>query len=919
MPYVIISFNYDHDHDADPNSMKKPLILVDGTSYLYRAFHALPPLSNSRGEPTGAVYGVINMLRKLIKDTKPDYIAVVFDAKGKTFREELYADYKAHRPTMPDELQQQIEPLYAIVRSLGLSTIIHTGVEADDVIGTLAEKAVRQDLPVLISTGDKDFAQLVCAHISLVNTMTNTYMDRQGVIEKFGVTPEQITDYLSLIGDTVDNVPGIPNVGPKTAAKWLNQYGDLESLIKNAAEIKGKVGENLRAHLKQLPLSRQLVSIKKDVHIDFNLEKLRPKAPDLTSLMELYKKLEFKGWLKELEKNLDPNIQAIDNGSAKKMTYSLILDETSFQRWLKQLTAAKTWAFDTETTSLDVMKAELVGLSFAIKDSIPVYIPVAHDYPEAPKQLNRLWVLQQLKPLFEDPKQLKIGHNLKYDMGILANYGIQLQGLGFDTMLESYLLDSASNQHSLDSAAIKHLDHKTISFEEIAGKGAKQKTFNQIPLAQAGPYAAEDADITLRLHQILNPQLNALPGLSKVLTHMEMPLVSVLSHMERYGVLVDAKLLKKQSRSIAKRLLTLEAKAYQLAGKTFNLGSPKQLQTVLFIEQGLPILEKTPKGQASTSESVLQALALKFPLAKVILKYRSLSKLKSTYTDKLPLQINLKTGRIHTSYHQAAVVTGRLSSSDPNLQNIPARTKEGRKIRQAFIAAPGYSLIAADYSQIELRIVAHFSQDKGLLDAFAQGLDIHQATAAEVLNIPLDQVNDDQRRSAKAVNFGLIYGMSAFGLARQLGITREEAKNYIDRYFARYPGVKDYMERTRQQAHAQGYVTTLFGRRLNLAFINSSDPLQRRASERAAINAPLQGSAADIIKKAMITIDHALSKNRLKAHMIMQVHDELVFEVAEPDQSKAKQMIENLMVHTTQLSVPLMVDIQVGPNWDTAY
>ena len=896
--------------------MKKSLILVDGTSYLYRAFHALPPLSNSKGEPTGAVYGVISMLRKLIKETQPEYIAVVFDAKGKTFREELYSAYKAHRPTMPDELQQQIEPLYAIVRSLGLATIIHPGVEADDVIGTLAECALQQHLSVLISTGDKDFAQLVGEQISLVNTMTNTQLDRQGVIDKFGVSPEQITDYLSLIGDSVDNVPGIPNVGPKTAAKWLNQYGDLASLIKNADKIKGKVGENLKANLAQLPLSHQLVTIKKDVEIDFNLEQLRPKAPDLLALMDLYKKLEFKGWIKELEKKMDPAHQATHQAPTQQTAYSLILDQKTFEHYLQQLAAAKIWAFDTETNSLDVMQAELVGLSFAINGRQAVYIPLAHDYAGAPQQLDRTWVLQQLKPLFEDLKQLKIGHNLKYDMGVLANYGIQLQGLGFDTMLESYLLDSASNQHSLDSAAIKHLDHKTIRFEEIAGKGAKQKTFNQIELQQAGPYAAEDADITLRLHQTLKPQLDALPKLCQVFTMIEMPLVSVLSRIERYGVLVDAQLLQKQSRSLAKRLLSLEEKIYQLVGKTFNLRSPKQLQTILFTEQGLPILEKTPKGQASTSEAVLQALAIQFPLAKLILKHRSLSKLKSTYTDKLPLQINPKTGRIHTSYHQAAVVTGRLSSSDPNLQNIPARTKEGRKIRQAFIAPAGYQILAADYSQIELRIMAHLSQDKGLLDAFAQGLDIHRATAAEVLNIPLQQVNREQRRSAKAVNFGLIYGMSAFGLARQLGISREAAKDYIDRYFSRYPGVKEYMQRTRQQAHQQAYVSTLLGRRLHLAHINSSDSLQRRASERAAINAPLQGSAADIIKKAMISIDRALSQHHLKAHMIMQVHDELVFEVADSDLNKTQQLIENLMVNTTKLSVPLTVDIQVGPNWD---
>lgn len=896
--------------------MKKSLVLVDGTSYLYRAFHALPPLSNSRGEPTGAIYGVISMLRKLIKDTQPEYIAVVFDAKGKTFREELYSAYKAHRPAMPDELQQQIEPLYAIVRSLGLATIIHPGVEADDVIGTLAECALQQHLSVLISTGDKDFAQLVGEQISLVNTMTNTQLDRQGVIDKFGVNPEQITDYLSLIGDSVDNVPGIPNVGPKTAAKWLNQYGNLASLIKNADKIKGKVGENLKANLAQLPLSRQLVTIKKDVDIDFNLEQLRPKAPDLLTLIDLYKKLEFKGWVKELEKNRDLSHPASHQDPTQQIAYSLILDQKTFEQYLQQLARAKIWAFDTETTHLDVMQAELVGLSFAISGTTAVYIPLAHDYADAPPQLDRAWVLQQLKPLFEDPKQLKIGHNLKYDMGVLANYGIQLQGLGFDTMLESYLLDSASNQHSLDSAAIKHLDYKTIRFEEIAGKGIKQKTFNQIELQQAAPYAAEDADITLRLHQILKPQLAALPKLYQVFTTIEMPLVSVLSHIERYGVLVDAQLLKKQSRSLAKRLVRLEEKIYQLVGKTFNLGSPKQLQTILFLEQGLPILEKTPKGQASTSEAALQALAIQFPLAKLILKHRSLSKLKSTYTDKLPLQINPKTGRIHTSYHQAAVVTGRLSSSDPNLQNIPTRTQEGRKIRQAFIAPAGYQIMAADYSQIELRIMAHLSQDKGLLDAFAQGLDIHRATAAEVLNIPLHQVNREQRRSAKAVNFGLIYGMSAFGLARQLGISREEAKDYIERYFSRYPGVKDYMQRTRQLAHEQAYVTTLFGRRLQLAHINSSDALQRRASERAAINAPLQGSAADIIKKAMIRIDNALSQHHLKAHMIMQVHDELVFEVADSDLNKTQQLIEHLMVNTTQLSVPLTVDIQVGPNWD---
>lgn len=897
--------------------MKKPLILVDGTSYLYRAYHALPPLNNTKGEPTGAIYGVINMLRKLIKDYQPDHIGVVFDAKGKTFREDLYTDYKANRATMPEELQQQVEPLYAIIDSMGLPRLMQAGVEADDVIASLAEKAIQQHLPVLISTGDKDFAQLVNPHITLVNTMTNTVMDREGVIKKFGVTPEQITDYLSLVGDTVDNVPGIPNVGPKTAAKWLNQYGDLATLIKNVANISGKVGENLRAHLDQLPLSKQLVTIKKDVELNVTLEDLRPKAADTTQLMQWYKQLEFKSWMKELEKTIAAATEEENTTveSASK-NYPIILDKPSLDHWIKQLETASEWALDTETTSLDAMKAELVGLSFAIKPGKAVYIPLAHDYLDAPKQLDKNWVLKKLKPLLENPKQLKIGHNLKYDMSILANYGIALQGLAFDTMLESYLLDSASNQHSLDNAALKYLDYKTIHFVDIAGKGAKQKTFNQIDLGTAGEYAAEDSDIALQLHQSLWPKLTESPPLATVLTTLEMPLVSVLSRIERYGVLIDAALLKKQSVSLAKRLVTLEKKAYDLAGKTFNLSSPKQLQTILFVEQGLPIVEKTPTGQASTSESVLQALALKYPLANVILKHRSLSKLKSTYTDKLPLQINPKTGRVHTSYHQAAVATGRLSSSDPNLQNIPARTEEGRKIRQAFIAPSGYRLISADYSQIELRIIAHFSQDKGLLDAFAQGLDIHQATAAEVLKIPLAEVTPDQRRSAKAVNFGLVYGMSAFGLARQLGIEREEAKQYIDRYFMRYPGVKNYMESTRQQAKKQGYVTTLLGRRLNLPRINASDALQRKASERAAINAPLQGSAADIIKKAMIEIDQAFLSQGLDAHMIMQVHDELVVEAAESCQDQAKQLIEDLMVNAVNLSVPLTVDIQIGNNWD---
>lgn len=898
--------------------MKKPLILVDGTSYLYRAYHALPPLSNSKGEPTGAVYGVISMLRKLLKDYQPEYIGVVFDAKGKTFREDLYAAYKAHRPTMPDELQQQIEPLYALIDSMGLPRLVQEGVEADDVIASLAEHAIQKKLPVLISTSDKDFAQLVNKQITLINTMTNTRLDRQGVIEKFGVTPEQMTDYLSLVGDVVDNVPGVPNVGPKTAAKWLQQYGNLESLIQHAAEITGKVGENLRAHQEQLLLSRQLVTIKKDVELAFQWDDLRLKTPDPQRLMEGYKKLEFKGWIKELEKTNPHAEQHYAKNNAEKVTYPIILDEVSLNRWIIELKKAKQWSLDTETTSVNSMQAELVGLSFATEPENAVYIPIAHNYPDAPRQLPSDVVLKKLKPLLEDPKQHKIGHNLKYDMTVLANHGITLQGLAFDTLLESYLLDSATNQHSLDNAAFTYLHYKTTSFEEIAGKGTKQKTFNHIDLSVAGHYAAEDADIALRLHDTLWPALKE-AKLADVLTTLEMPLVSVLSRMERHGVLIDASLLKKQSVSLAKRLALLEKKAHKLAGKPFNLNSPKQLQRLLFSEQGLPIIEKTPTGQASTSENVLHILAIHSPLAKLILKHRRLSKLKSTYTDKLPQQINPKTGRIHTSYHQAAVATGRLSSSDPNLQNIPARTAEGRKIRQAFIAPPGYCLISADYSQIELRIIAHFSQDKGLLDAFEKGLDIHRATAAEVLNLPLEKVTPEQRRSAKAVNFGLMYGMSAFGLARQLGIEREVAKRYIDRYFERYPGVKKYIEHTRQYAQQHGYVTTLLGRRLNLPRINASDPLQRKASERAAINAPLQGSAADIIKKAMIELDQAFSSQGLNATMIMQVHDELVVEAEESCRNEAKKLIENVMSNAVTLSVPLLVDIHAGLHWDEAH
>lgn len=897
----------------------KPIILIDGSSYLYRAFHALPPLVNSKGQPTGAVYGVINMLRRLLKDYQPEYIAVVFDAKGKTFRDDLYADYKANRPSMPDDLQKQIEPLHNIIRAMGLPLLMIDGVEADDVIGTLTQQAVAQNLPIVISTGDKDFAQLVNGHITLVNTMTNTVLDRETVIAKFGVAPEQIIDYLTLVGDTVDNVPGIPNVGPKTAAKWLNQYQTLDNLVAHANEITGKVGDNLRNNLQQLPLTRELVTIKQDVPLALTINDLQRGENNYPALLEYFKHLEFKSWIKEVEEAAPLPSPPPTNRGREQNGYQIILTETEFNIWLKKLNAAELFAFDTETTSLNYMDAEIVGVSFAAEPHKAAYVPLAHDYMGAPQQLTRDFVLQQLKPLLEDANKKKVGHNLKYDMSVLANYNITLRGLAFDTMLESYLLNSGINQHGMDSAALRHLGYKTISFAEVAGKGAKQLTFNQIALEQAGPYAAEDADITLQLHQTLWPQFAEYPGLLHVFTAIEMPLVSVLSRIERHGVLISAELLNQQSQEIAKRLIVLEQQAYQLAEQVFNLSSPKQLQAILYEKHGLPILEKTPTGQPSTSESVLQELALTFPLPKIILEYRSLSKLKSTYTDKLPQQINAKTGRVHTSYHQAAVATGRLSSSDPNLQNIPIRTEEGRRIRQAFIAPPGYKIIAADYSQIELRIMAHLAQDEGLLNAFAKGLDIHKATAAEILGVALEEVTSDQRRSAKAINFGLIYGMSAFGLAKQLGIERQAARDYIDKYFARYPNVKHYMETTRQQAHELGYVETLFGRRLTLPDINSRNMAQQKASERAAINAPLQGTAADIIKNAMLQVDQALSQQKLDAHMIMQVHDELVFEAADKDVIATKEIIQNSMMQAAKLAVPLVVDIGTGNNWDEAH
>ena len=899
-------------NDVNP----KPLVLVDGSSYLYRAFHALPALTNSRGEPTGAVYGVVNMLRRLLNDYHPDHVAVVFDAKGKTFRDDLYPEYKAHRPPMPVELVGQIAPLHTIVRAMGLPLLMVDGVEADDVIGTLARRAEAAGLPVLISTGDKDMAQLVDEHITLVNTMTDTTLDPAGVAEKFGVPPQRIVDYLSLIGDTSDNVPGVPKVGPKTAVKWLQEYGSLDAVIAAADAIGGKIGENLRASLSFLPLSRELVTIRCDVPLDLGPLDLHLAAPDTAALRDWFARLEFKGWLAELLDDAPPAAAATTSGD----DYETILDAAQLEAWLARLSAAQLFAFDTETTSLDYIEAEIVGASFALEAGHAAYLPLAHDYPGAPTQLDRDRTLARLKPLLEDPAHAKVGQNLKYDMSVLANHGIELRGIAHDTMLQSYVLDSTATRHDMDSLALKYLSHKTISYAEVAGKGAKQLTFNQVPLEEAARYAAEDADITLRLHQALWPKVAAEPALRRVYEEMELPLVPVLSRIERAGVLVDVAMLRRQSGELALRMAEIEQQAYAAAQGPFNLASPKQIQEILFERLGLPVLKKTPKGQPSTAEEVLQELALDYPLPRLILDYRGMAKLKSTYTDKLPEQVSRRTGRVHTSYHQAVAATGRLSSSDPNLQNIPVRTAEGRRIRQAFIAPPGCRLLAADYSQIELRIMAHLSGDEGLLHAFAAGEDIHRATAAEVFGVAPEQVSGDERRSAKAINFGLIYGMSAFGLARQLGIDRGAAQTYVDRYFARYPGVRRYMEETREQARERGYVETVFGRRLYVPDINASNGQRRQYAERTAINAPMQGTAADIIKRAMIAVDRWQRQEAAEqVRMIMQVHDELVFEVAEGFVDQATAAIRGHMAGAAQLAVPLEVEIGVGDNWDEAH
>lgn len=890
----------------------KPIILVDGSSYLYRAFHALPALTNSKGFPTGAVYGMINMLKRLIADHHPDYMAVVFDAKGKTFRDDLYAAYKANRQEMPNELVKQIEPIHHIIKAMGLPLIMIEGVEADDVIGTLAAHATKQQLSALISTGDKDLAQLVNQQITLINTMTNTTLDPTGVKEKFGVPPERIIDYLTLVGDTSDNIPGVPQVGPKTAAKWLQEYGSLDNITASASRISGKVGENLRSCLDQLPLTKTLVTIKTDVALPLHLADLKIKPADKESLIAAFKDMEFKNWLSELLES------SKENHSEKYANYVIIDSESVFKEWLSQLNTATVFAFDTETTSLDYMQAKLVGVSFSLVPGIAAYIPFGHDYEHAPAQLSKDYVLAQLKPLLENPRIKKIGQNIKYDMEVLANYGIDLQGADFDTMMESYVLDSASNNHSMETLALKYLGLRTIAYEDVAGKGSKQVTFNQVEVQKAGIYAAEDADITLRLHHALWPRINDIPSLQRVYADIEIPLIPVLARIERNGVLIAPEKLKTQSKELQARLMELEQEAFMLANREFNINSPKQLQEILFQQLQLPVLQKTPTGQASTADSVLQELALEFALPRIIIEFRSLSKLMSTYTLRLIEQINPDTGRIHTSYNQAATATGRLSSSEPNLQNIPIRSAEGRRIRQAFIAKKGYKLISADYSQIELRLMAHLSEDASLLSAFAQNLDIHQATAAEVWGVALDQVTPEMRRDAKAINFGLIYGMSAFGLTRQLGIDRKSAQDYIDRYFARYPNVKTYMDNARTSAKTQGFVETLWGRRLYLPDINATQIPRQKAAERVAINAPLQGSAADIIKLAMIRIDRWLSEENIRAKMIMQVHDELVFEAAEEDVPAITQAVRQHMADAASLRVPLLVSVGIGDNWDEA-
>ncbi|MBI5937097.1 MAG: DNA polymerase I [Betaproteobacteria bacterium] len=919
--------------------MAKTLLLVDGSSYLYRAFHALPDLRTRDGLPTGALKGVISMLKRLRKDFKADFSACVFDAKGKTFRDAIYPEYKAHRPPMPTELAQQIEPLHQAVRALGWPLLMIEGVEADDVIGTLVRQAEREGIESIVSTGDKDLAQLVTPHVRLINTMSNELLDVPGVNAKFGVPPERIVDYLTLIGDTVDNVPGVDKVGPKTAAKWINEFGSLDELVARANEVKGVAGENLRRALDWLPTGRELITVKTDVAQLPDMHGLHWQDEDREKLTELYERYEFRTWLQEFPPSPASGGGGRGEGSdlpeafpspgpsghppplageGKSVHYETVLTETDLARWLKKLETAELICLDTETTSLDPMQAKLVGLSFAVDAFEACYIPLEHRYAGAPDQLKLNEVLARLKPILEDADKPKLGQNLKYDWHVLMNHGIELRGIEHDSLLQSYVLE-AHERHDMDTLAARHLHATTIKYEDICGKGANQIGFDQVDIDTATRYSAEDADITLRLHQTLHPQIEREASLARVYREIEMPLLPVLARMERTGVKLDSDLLRRHSTFLAQEMQAIEQKAFDAAGQPFNLNSPKQLGEILFEQQKLPVLKKTPKGAPSTDEEVLEKLALDYPLPKLILDYRSLAKLKSTYTDKLPLMVDPATGRVHTNYSQAVAVTGRLSSSDPNLQNIPVRSVEGRKIREAFVPEAGFTLVSADYSQIELRIMAHLSGDESLLSAFQEDRDIHAATAAEVQGIPLDQVSSEQRRMAKAVNFGLIYGMSAFGLAAQLGIERAAAQLYIDRYFARYPGVADYMARTREQAKELGYVETLFGRRLYLPEIRGGNPARRQGAERAAINAPMQGTAADLIKLAMLAVQDWLDKEKLRTRLIMQVHDELVLEVWESELGLIRQRLPALMCEVAELKVPLKVEIGAGPNWEAAH
>ena len=897
------------------------LVLVDGSYYLFRAYHAMPPLNNASGEPTGVIFGVINMLKKHLTEGGPDYFAVIFDAKGKTFRNDLYKDYKANRPSMPDDLAVQIKPLHDLIRALGIPLLVIDGVEADDVIATLAKQAAQRKIKTIVSTGDKDLAQIVNSRIHLLNTMNQVYLDIDGVEKKFGVPPERIIDYLTLVGDSVDNIPGVPKVGPKTAVKWLNEYKTLDQIINSADQIKGKVGENLREFLPKIPLTKKLVTLRYDVELDLNPEDLVICEPDNAALKEIYTYWNFTTWLKQLNENTSEDKNTDDQKTLVKNEpkYETISTEKKLDEWIAKLKNSDLVAIDTETTSLNYMMAEIVGISFSVTANHAAYVPLQHNYVGAPKQLSLKNTLNKLKPILEDATKRKVGQNLKYDQEVFANYKINLRGIEHDTMLASYVLNSTATRHNLDALALNYLNIKTIHYEDVAGKGAKQISFNQVSIEEAAPYACEDAEVVIKLNSVLTSKLKKIPSLEKIYRTIEIPLIPVLSRIERNGVMINSDMLAKQTKNLKNRMREIEIEAHSLAKESFNISSPKQIQSVLYDKLNLPILAKTPKGQPSTAESVLQDLSEEYELPKLILEYRSMSKLCSTYTEKLPQMINQKTGRVHTSYHQAVTATGRLSSSDPNLQNIPIRTEEGRKIRQAFIAPKDHVIVAADYSQIELRIMAHLSKDKGLLNAFEQGLDIHKTTAAEVFAVAINSVTKDQRRAAKAINFGLIYGMSAFGLAKQLGINRNEAKEYVDLYFNRYPGVKRFMDLTRDNAKQNGFVETVYGRRLYLPEINARNAARRQYAERTAINAPMQGTAADIIKHAMIDIDIWISKANFNAKMLMQVHDELVFEVHSKKLKEFVKEINDRMTKNNDLIVPLEIDIGHGNNWDEAH